>query len=200
MKILNQIEEVEVISEFLKSEINSKRFGKQILYALKNKSKKIITNPDLNNEKDNQFRKNLFGKVRGYGKNRDLFENFPEDVKWFKAIITKQELKNVKYIDYSYWNEISNNTRLPSKSSKNIKENVEIYGVSNKGFWEIHAEIKKGKTFPYMIFVAKNKKSRIVILEGHARLTSYYLEPKLIPAEIEIIVGYSDKMVNWNLY
>ncbi|MEK6951512.1 MAG: hypothetical protein AABX29_00700 [Nanoarchaeota archaeon] len=200
MKILKQITEDEVIAEFLKSEINSKRFGKRIVNALKNKSKRIITTPDLENKKENQFRRNIFGEVRGFGRNKDLFENFPTDIKWFKAVIEKQELTKVKYIDYSYWNEISNKTRLPAQASKNIRADVKIFNVSNKGFWEILSEIKKGKIFPYMILVSKNKKSRLVVLEGHARLTAYFLEQKYIPKQIEIIIGFSDKMIKWDLY
>ncbi len=200
MKILKQTTEDEVIAEFLRSEINSKRFGKRIVEALKNKPKKIITNPNLENKGENQFRRNLFGEVRGFGRNKDLFENFPTDVKWFKAIIEKQELKKIKYIDYSYWNKLSNKTRLPTQATKNIKADVKIFGVSNRGFWEILSKIKKGKTFPYMILVAKNKRSRLVVLEGHARLTAYFLEPKYIPKRMEVIAGYSDKMDNWDFY
>lgn len=200
MKILKHITENEVIAEFLKSEMKSKRFGRRIVGALKNKSKRIITNPNLENKKDNQFRRNLFGKVRGFGGNKDLFENFPLDIKWFRAIITKQELKKVKYIDYSYWNEISNKTRLPSEAIKNVKDDVKIFNVGNEGFWEILSEVKKGKRLPYMILVAKNRKSQLVVLEGHARLTAYFLEPKVMPQKLEVIIGYSEKITDWNLY
>lgn len=200
MKILEQITEDDVIAEFLKSEINSKRFGKRIIKALKKKSKSVITNPNPKNKKENRFRRNLFGQVRGFGRNKDLFENFPKDIKWFKAIIEKQELKRVKYINYSYWNELSNKTRLSSQAAKNIKAGIRIFGVRNDGFLEILSLIKKGRTFPFIIFVAKNKRSRIVVLEGHARLTAFFLEPKYIPEKMEIIVGYSDKMNNWDLY
>ncbi|MEK6847890.1 MAG: hypothetical protein AABX50_02070 [Nanoarchaeota archaeon] len=200
MRILHQITEDEVITNFLKSEINSKRFRKPIILALKNKSKKIILHPNLKDRKENQFRRKLLGKVRGFGMNRDLFENFPNNVKWFKAFIKRQELKNVKYINYSYWNELSNKTRLPSEASKNVQKGLKIFNVDNEGFQQILSKIKKGKKLPDMIFVAKNKKSRMVILEGHARMTGYFLEPKHIPKKLEIIIGYSNKINKWGLY
>lgn len=202
MKLLNQISEDEVIAVFLKTEIKSNRFGKRILDSLKKdkKSKNIIINPNLEDTKENQYRKKLLGKVRGFGINKYLFENFPKDVKWYKAIVEKQELKKVKYIDYSYWNKLSNGTRLPAQAAKNIKAGVKVFGVSNKGFINILSEIKKRRTFPPMIFVAKNKRSRMVVLEGHARLTAYFLEPKYIPKTMKIIMGYSNKMNNWDLY
>lgn len=200
MKLLRSITEDEVISVFLKGEIKSKRFGKEIVAALKGRGREIITHPSLKSRKDNIFRRNLLAKVRGFGKNRDLFENFPADVKWFKAIIDAKELKKAMYINYSYWNELSNGTRLPLNSAKNIKENVKVFNVSNKLYWEILAAIKKGKKIEPMIFVAKNRKSRLGVLEGHARLTAYFLEPQMIPKKVEVILGYSDKMDLWDLY
>ena len=202
MKILKKISEDEMIIEFLKAEINSKRFGKTIIDALnkKKKSKNIIINPNLEDKKENQFRRKLFGEVRGFGKNKDIFEDFPKDVKWYKARITKKELGKIKYIDYSYWNKLSNGTRLPVQAAKNINAGVKIFNVSNEGFLEILSVIKNKKTFPPMIFVAKNKKSRIVVLEGHARLTAFFIEPKYIPKTMDVIIGYSEKMTLWNLY
>src|SRR5271157_463585 len=120
MKILKQITEDEMIAEFLKAEINSKRFGKRIIKALNTKPKTIITKPNLKNKKENQFRRTLLGKVRGFGRNKNLFEDFPKDIRWFRANITKDELKKVKYINYSYWNELSNKTRSPIQAARNI--------------------------------------------------------------------------------
>jgi hypothetical protein len=198
MKILKKISEDEVIAEFLKGEINSKRFGKDIINALKKekKSKNIVINPDLRNKSENKFRNKLLKKeVR-----KEFFEDFPNNVRWYKAVIHKQELKKAKYINFSYWNKLSSKTRSPVRAAENIKVGVKAFGVSNKGFFEILSEIEKGRKIPIMIFVAKNKQSRLVVLEGHARLTAYFLNEKYIPRNMEIIIGYSGKLVNWNLY
>lgn len=197
MKILKEVSESEVIAEFLKGEIKSKRFGKDIIDSLKKekKSKYVVIHPDLSNKLENKFRKKLLGKVR-----EEFFENFPTDVKWYKAIIQKQELRKVKYIDYSYWNKLSNDTRLPVRAAKNVKAGVKIFGVSNNGFFEILSEMEKGRKLPIMIFVAKNKQSRLVVLEGHARLTAYFLNEKYIPKEMKIIIGYSENLAKWDLY
>ncbi|MEK6819647.1 MAG: hypothetical protein AABY03_00415 [Nanoarchaeota archaeon] len=202
MKIIKKISEDEMISEFLKGEVNSPRFGKKIIDSLKRdkKDKRILLNPNLNNKNENIYRKNLLGKLRGFGRNKDIFEKFPKDIKWFSAIVTKTELKKIKYIDYSYWNELSNKTRLPSIAAKNIKKGLKVYGIGNEGAFEILAKIKKGKKFPQIILVAKNKKSKVVVLEGHARITAYFLEQKYLPNKMEVIIGYSNKISKWDLY
>ena len=37
-------------------------------------------------------------------------------------------------------------------------------------------------------------------MEGHARLTAYLIAPECIPAELEVIVGYSEQMTKWECY
>lgn len=199
MQILEQITEDEFIAEFLKAEINSKRFGKSIIEGLKSYSKEIILNPNLKKREENKFRKILLGKVRGWN-NKFIFEKFPKDIKWFKVMINKNELSKVKYIKHDYWDKISNNTRSPIEATKNINKGIEVFGEKNKLYFDILSEIKKEKALPRMILVAKNKESKIVVLEGHARLTAYFLETENTPEKIEVIIGYSDKIENWGLY
>lgn len=200
MKLIERISEDEMISEFLRAEINSSRYRNMIIENLGVYDEKILTEPDLHDEKENQVRRQVISAVRGYSKNEDLFEDFPTNMSWYKAIFTVLDLTNVMYIDYSYWNELSLNTRLPKNSAQNILAGVEIYNVSNQGFIDMNHEIEMGKTYPKMIFVARNEKSRIVILEGHARMTAYFLKPQNIPEELEVIIGYSEGIANWGLY
>ncbi|MGI6705582.1 MAG: hypothetical protein ACOX6S_04760 [Clostridia bacterium] len=200
MDLISQISEDEIIAEFLKAEINSPRFRDEIIAALNGIDDKLITQPNLHSDMENRLRKEILGKVRGYGQNRDLFENFPSDVTWYRANIHKAELHNVMYIDYSYWNALSNNTRLPIHARANILKDVRVFDVSNQGFFEIHSLFKKGVSFPRLILVSMNPNTRIVVLEGHARLTGYFLEPKLIPETMEVMIGYSEDFRYWGLY
>src|SRR5690606_28051579 len=75
MDIIGQISEDEVIAEFLKAEINSPRFRDEVIAALNGIDDKLITQPNLHSDMENRLRKEILGKVRGYGPNRDLFEN-----------------------------------------------------------------------------------------------------------------------------
>ena len=98
MKKIKDISEDEMISVFLRTEINSNRWSKFILSLLKKdgKNRNIIDNPDLSNQEENMYRKDLLGNYRGYGGNSDLFTGFPDDVNWIRAKINKEELKKVK--------------------------------------------------------------------------------------------------------
>ncbi|QHW34019.1 hypothetical protein GZH47_26650 [Paenibacillus rhizovicinus] len=200
MKIGNQVQEDEVIAEFLFAECDSQRYKAGILHALGDHDITLLHKPNLNDQAENRKRRNLLGQTRGFGRNTDLFENFPAEVKWYKAVFEKQDLDEVMYIDYSYWNELSGGTRLPLAAAENIMNGMEVFGVSNQGFIDINFAHKNGKIFPRLILVSMNENSRVVVLEGHARLTAYYLDREYIPDELEVIIGFSEEFSGWGLY
>lgn len=200
MKRIHPIQEDEVIAEFLIAEVNSPRFREKIIRELGDQEIFLVLNPNLRNMSENELRKRLLEKVRGYGLNKDLFENLPNDIEWYSAVLSEKEIQNIMYINYSYWNELSNRTRLPAIAARNIKNGVEVYGVKNTGFYDIHVDYLAGKNFPRLILVASKIIERLVVLEGHARLTAYFLEENHIPNQLEVIIGYSDNLYQWNLY
>jgi hypothetical protein len=200
VKILSPVSEDAVIAEFLLAEIDSPRFRDGIIAALGSHAESVITNPDVDREDENQIRREILGLTRGYGCNQDLFERFPDDVQWYRVVMSKPELSRVEYIHYSYWNELSNGTRLPSRASKMIRDDTEIFGVSNQGFLDIFNAIRNGKTFPRLLLVSCNEHARVVVLEGHARITAYFIDDDWVPDELEVLIGYSEKFIEWDLY
>lgn len=202
MEIIKEISEDELILLFLKSELYSNRFGKQITDQIQkdNQNENIITNPDLSKETQNVYRRRLLEKYRGYGINKHLFDNFPEKITWHRYLITKSELEKVKYINYDYWNKLSSETRLPVIAARNIKNGLEIFNVSNNNFINASKYIKSGGEFPPIILVCKSLEDDIVILEGHLRVTAYFLEPECIPYKLEVVLGVSKDFANWKLY
>ena len=130
MNILRASSEDEMILEYLKAEYRSERFSEQIEKAMEKLSldESVILSADLNNAAENTARKSLLGEFRGYGQNRELFENFPDEIQW------SFDLGSIRYIDYSYWNELSQGTHSPLTAARTIQNGIEIYGQSNAGF------------------------------------------------------------------
>ncbi|MGB7957292.1 MAG: hypothetical protein WCF77_00405 [Minisyncoccia bacterium] len=201
MKFVKIVSKDEFIATFLKSEIDSPRFGKRILEKLVKdfQNRSIIDQPDFNLKKDCEYRRSLLKSLRGYP-NREIFENFPTDIKWYRAILTKRELRKAKYINYDYWIELSGGTRLPRDAAKNIENGLEIFKQSNDNFWKAAEVFKNGTQFPELIFVAENEKADPIILEGHLRMTAMMLEESSIPNEIEVIMGLSENLSQWALF
>lgn len=202
MNLIGKISENEMIAEFLKAEYCSERFG-DCLKKLLEKHKvnhNLITEPNLKNKDENIFRKTLLGEYRGYGRNQELFENFPNDVQWHIALLTPEDLRQVKYIAYDYWKELTGGSRLAIDAAKNIQAGKEIFNQSNERFLSVAENIKNGIKFPRLIFLASDESASIVVIEGHLRLTAYMLVPNFIPKTLEVIIGFSKNATKWDLY
>ncbi len=194
MKILRESSENEMILEFLKAESTSERFFQQIKNAMEELGfeESIVFSANLQNEIENIKRKKLLGEFRGYGVGRELFENFPTKfTEWSLCSFSSSDLDKIRYIDYSYWNELSAGTRKPLTAAEVIRSGVRIYDLSNDGFLHTAEYIKNGGTFPKLFFLTSDYEN-FVIVEGHFRMTAYALVPECFN-DVEVIVGKCDR-------
>jgi len=189
MEMIRVSSEAEMILEFLKAEWASERFSERIGEVMEQLGIReiLITEADLNNETENEQRKRLLGAFRGYGENRELFERFPKVSEWNLCKFSGNDLEHIRYIDYSYWNELSAGTKKPRAAAETIRSGTEIFGVSNEGFLNATEYIKSGGAFPKLFFLTADYEN-FVIVEGHQRMTAYALVPECF-WDVEVIVG-----------
>lgn len=192
MKILRQSSENEMILEYLKAEYSSDRFSEKIRETMKKLSinEKIVLSADLQNASENRQRKDLLGSVRGYGLRQGMFERFPNVTEWHLCSFSEEDLGKIRYIDYSYWNELSGGTHLPIDAARTIRKGISIYGQSNDGFINAASYTTSGGVFPKMFFLTADFEN-YVIVEGHQRMTAYAIAPEYFN-NIEVIVGKCD--------
>ncbi|MDY0097395.1 MAG: hypothetical protein RBS01_03540 [Candidatus Dojkabacteria bacterium] len=195
---LNPISEDEVVSIFLRGELKSKRFSQEIVNAIKklNGDENLIINPDLTKSEENILRKEILEETRKYISREGLFEDFPNDIKWYRVEFSSDFLINqVKYIDYDYWIELSNGSRLPKDAVEKIKNNKRVFNLPYDNFLEASEEFKKNKSFDEIIIVSDG--TSYVVLEGHLRLTVYALNKEILPKKVPVIIGISEQMREW---
>lgn len=179
MKIIRESNEDEMLLEYLKSEINSRRFGKRLKKTLTelNISEDIILNGNLENKAENEQRKLIMEKFRGYPK-YDIFERFPKELKWFYVEFEEGDIDKIFYLNWEYWNEISNWTSKPTEASKNIYNGVEIFDVSNQPYFKGLEYLESNNKFnPIVVLTCNGEK--FVLIEGHSRMTVYGMKPEL---------------------
>jgi hypothetical protein len=177
-----------MIAVFLKAEIVSERFGATIAALLERdgKSRTIVETPDITNTAENAYRRHLLNGYRAY-----VFQELPGHVCWYRALLTHKEVAKVRYINYSYWNEISSHTRLPIVATEAIRAGCEIYGQSTEGFLRVAQALREGAQFPELIIVGASPEAELTVFEGHVRLTAYLLAPECLPEELEVIIGFA---------
>jgi hypothetical protein len=121
MKILKDITEDEMASVFLRAKIGSFRFAEEMQQIMKdcNADIEIIDDPNFDDKNENKLRQKLLQSFGG-ADDGHLFKNFPKDVAWKKALLSKSDMQRVKYINYDYWNELSGGSRLVLDGAANV--------------------------------------------------------------------------------
>jgi len=193
MQHLQAIPEAEMVAIFLQAELASPRYGPIIRTILERdgRGREIIEVPDLANAAHNRIRAQVLGEYRGYRRNADVFAGIPPDVRWFRALATKNDLEKARYIDYDYWTELSGGSRLAVAAAERIKQGIKVFGVSNDSFLHIADALRAGASFPELILVGPDERGPLTLLEGHTRLTGYFIASESIPPLLPVIVGYA---------
>ena len=204
MRRLRVSSEQEMIALFLHQEFTSERYRSKLLECLQRERlpQTIITAPDLTNAAENTHRRRVLQLYRGYGTDEgEYLSGFPtEGVRWEWITLTPSELRQVKYIAWDYWLELSGGSRLPTDAAERIRADVRPYGVSNAGFLAMAALVASGVVFPPLILVTAQGQGGHVVLEGHVRLTAYILQFDNLPPELEVLIGSSPKIARWPNY
>ena len=199
MKLIKNTNESEMILEFLKGELNSNRFNNDLNKVLNNLNIdcNIITNGNILNLEENKLRLKIMKEYRGFP-DKELFERFPKVIDWKYVSLSEEDLDNIYYIDYDYWNLLSNNTSRPSEAVKVIKNGIEVYDISNQQFLD-GVEYLKNNTFPPVILLTCNDE-KYLIIEGHSRMTIYAFMPSKLNGTYAYI-GYcsEDEMKKYDI-
>ncbi len=153
-----------------------------------------MSDPDLSDDRANRARADLLATTRGYGEDRELFEHFPAGVAWAWMCLTRGELERVRYIEYSYWNEISGGSRLAADAAERINAGVEVWGVPNGRFHSAARALLAGERLGPPILAGPDRHA-LVCLEGHLRLTAHALAG--FPLDLECLVGVSPALKRW---
>ncbi|MFE9220121.1 hypothetical protein ACFYN3_27680 [Streptomyces lavendulae] len=100
----------------------------------------------------------------------------------------------MRYLDYSYWVELSGGSRQPTDAAARINAGLRAFDVPNEPFIDAANALSIGERFPPPILVGE-RQDDLVCLEGHLRLTAYALVG--FPTDIECLVGTAPAMGRW---
>jgi hypothetical protein len=181
-----------MVATFLRAELDSGRYGEKLrgLLARDRRDVDVLRRPNLASEDDNSYRRALLDEHRAYGRREGLFGGFPRRVEWHRAALRHDEVLSIRYINWDWWLRATEGTRRPADAARRIHAG-EIPGVTA-------AEHEAVDFTEPLIVVSTPALERLVVVEGHARLTALALFPERIPPELEILLGISDQMDSWS--
>ncbi len=199
MRILGPVDEAEVVATFLRGELESERFGEPIRDALARDGvpADVVTRPDLSDAGQNAYRRELLGGVRGWGRDEGMFRNFPADFAWASAALTRDEVASILYIDWDWWLTVTNGSRRPADAARKLRRK----SPADVAWHEpIARRLVSGPPLPELVVVRAGEGERLVVLEGHVRLTAFALFPEALPDALRVLLGESAGLDRWTSY
>lgn len=195
--------ESEMVLAFLRGELDSDRFGSDIRRALVEAGGLgLVQSPDLNSEKENRARERALSAARGWP-DAEVFEGFPDDVDWYHGVLQPDDLERVRYIDYSYWNELSGGSRRPADVLATLRAGrlpAWLIELGTSWPFEFAAELATAEAVDDLIVMAKPDLSELVLLEGHARLTAVFVGGLQRRLTVRAYLGLSDSIEQWDCF
>ena len=187
-----------MIAVFLRAELDSGRYGEKLraLLARDRRGLDVLRRPDFANVGENRYRRRLLDDHRAYERREGLFFGFPAEVDWSRALLDRDEVLDILYINWDWWLRISGGTRRPRDAARRIRAG-EVDGVTAEEDQPVAAALRRERPPPPLIAVTTPAHFPLVLVEGHVRLTAYALFPDYLPAELEILVGISDAIAGW---
>jgi hypothetical protein len=203
MQDFRRVKEAEVVLAFLRGEIESQRFGNEVKRAvLFAGGLQLVQSPDLDSETENLARERALAQARGW-RSRDLFQDFPEEVDWYHGLLSPDVLERVRYIDYSYWNELSGGSRRPRDVVETLRSGTLPDWLKSLGTdwcFEFAEQLETAQVVEDVIVVATPNLSELVVLEGHARLTAIFVGNLQRRLRVSAYLGISSEINHWDCF
>jgi hypothetical protein len=198
MRILGSVTEDEVIACYLRAELDSGRYGEKLHRLLERDAvdPDVVAQPGLADAEANRYRRELLDEHRGYDSRTGMFGRFPHQIHWYRAALTPDEVLSILYIHWDWWLTISGGSRRPVVAAERIRRG-EIDGVTAEEHAEFAEALRSSASPAELIAVTKPDRSRIVVVEGHVRLTAYALFPEVLPEELEVYLGMAEDIDSW---
>jgi hypothetical protein len=192
--------EPEVVLAFLRGEIDSDRFGNDVRRALVDAGGlQLVRSPDLDSEEENRARERALAAARGW-RDSELFEGFPESVDWFHDVLPPDTLARVRFIDYSYWNELSGGSRRPADVLSTLRSGRLPRWLSELGTdwcFQLAARLATAQAVDDLIVMSTPELDRFVLLEGHARITAIFVGGLQRRLTVRAYLGLSPAIAQW---
>jgi len=195
--------EPEVVLAFLRGEIDSARFGQDVRRALAEAGGvDLVLRPDLGSDQENRARERALATARGW-RDAELFEGFPGDVDWYHGVLPPETLSRVRFIDYSYWNELSGGSRRPADVAATLRSGrlpAWLIELGTDWCFTLAARLATAETVDDLIIMATPDLDELVLLEGHARLTAIFVGGLQRRLTISGYLGLSPRIEQWSCF
>ena len=202
MNDLGAASEDQVILAWLQAEIESPDFQAYLIGNPPNPANlsmalKAARSPDLRDQAQNDYRRQIITAIYGFGQGSGSFEGLANDLTWRRWRLSTDEVSEMLYARREgAWHLLSPATRKVAEGATNVGH-VFTGDPTNMVVLSLASGIcHSDKKVPELIALGRPD-GQLVLLEGHARATAIVLEAHRFPSGVEAFVGEGPSVENW---
>jgi hypothetical protein len=205
-----------MVLAFLQAEVDSPRFGRAARKAVGDMN--LVSNPRVDDPRENARRRTALQRYRGYGSNDWLFRGFPAGVAtWERVRLTHDDLGGLLYAKAPEWVLLSRGSRLVADGAQHVGAGAvptssEIAASASTVGWPpreldtpewrakvreasdgietVEKELGTGHVYPETIIFAEARNAPYIIAEGHTRATAQFLHMDAAD-QVDVLAGYA---------
>lgn len=183
MRLLERVDEALVVATFLRGELASERFGSALRDALTQAGadETLVTHAELDDAGANTKRRAVLAAYRGEYLGTNL-----DGLVWSRAELRPDEVLGIRYISWDYWLEITGGSRLPADGAAYLRARGEVLPIPNGA--------------APLIVIRARPRARLVVVEGHLRLTALVQHADHMPSRLDVLLGEGRQLRRWQLY
>ena len=186
---IRPVREAEAIAEFLKNEFYQPDFDRY-----REPFRGVVTNPDLNNERDNALRKALLYRRRGR-----LWRELPPDTEWWEITLDTGDLQRIRVFPRSQWRRHADDSYQLLDTAERIGARIESRS-SNAFLAKLHSmstDFADAPEHSAVLLIGIDESSPLTIIEGNHRMTAAALvSPEQVPRQFRFLCGFSPRMMD----
>jgi hypothetical protein len=191
----------EVVAAFLRAEVSSGRFGRDVRARMQQfgLTSAHILQPDLTDAAQNDRRASLLADWRGWPSNKLVFTGVPADTRWSLEQATPDDVLGVRHIRSYPWIELSNGTLRPTESAASISRVPAGHPFATliPAVAGVVATLTRGEALPELILLRDSSTGTMACIEGNMRLAAYASRLDLLPNGVQAFVGSSCRARAW---
>lgn len=202
MQDLGSATEDQVILAWLQAVIESPDFQAYLIGNPPNPGNlaaalKAARTPDLRDEAQNLYRRQLITAVYGFGQGSGSFEGLAGDLTWRRWRLSSEEVAELLYARREgAWRLLSPATRKVAEGATNVGH-VFTGDSTNMVVLSLASGLCHSDRKVPELITLRRPDGQLVLLEGHARATAIVLEAHRFPGGVEAFVGEGPSVANW---
>ena len=186
IRLIRQVAADEVICEFLKNEFYHPDFDRG-----RQEVTRLVLQPDLQNDMENQQRRELFFRKRG-----GMWRELPRDTQWCEVELTNDNLDQIRIFPRADWRRFAQDgfglTKIAGRIREAIRRTPEVPFLADIESLSRKLPNESGESA--VLLIGLNDRDPLTILEGNHRMVAALLASTPVLERFRFFCGLSAGM------